>query len=350
MLVAFIYLLIVPLIVGMCIGIKRGLAELYLSGFLLMFGVFSVCYYVVIFLLHSTSMVMMARLFQIALIPFFLGGGIRFVKEREEVRLKLQDGLHCFQSERVWVVLAIALIAFQVVRVGVYEPFAFSDSQTYDALVNDMAQSGVIYGQDPRLGQPLQSLADVDARYIITSWYVYEAYMVRIAGVTTVLVTEIVLPMVILFLSYVVLWILSGVVFANQMDRRWLFLFLCGIIAEAQLVVQDAAGYMLVWPTWGKNLIASIICPVIAVLFMECVLQRRGVLYTTIALMLCSFLASNISAAGMMAVPIELGALCLAFAIAKRRPSLIVVGAFAVVPIGVEFILYKLFAAGLLFA
>lgn len=350
MLVAFIYLLIIPLIIGMCIGIKRGLAELYLSGFLLMFGVFSVCYYVVIFLLHSSSMVMMGRLYQIVLVPFLIGGVIRFIRDRKDVEVKLREGIWCFQDERLWVFLAVALIVVQIVRVGVFEPFALSDSQTYDALVNDMAQSGVIYGQDPRWGQPLQSLADVDARYIITSWYVYEAYMVRIAGIPSVLLTETVLPMVILFLSYIVLWILSGVIFSEQMNRRWLFLFLCGIIAEAQLVVQDAAGYMLVWPTWGKNLIASIICPIIAVLFMDCVMQRRSAFYTTVALMLCSFLASNISAAGMMAVPIELGALCLTFSIAKRRPALIVIGAFAVIPIGVEFILYKLFTAGLLFA
>lgn len=349
MLIIIVFFGILPFFMGMLLGTKQSVAETYLKGSLITFGVFSLCYYVVLLILRDTSMVTLGRWYQVTMIPLLILGGIRWFRGRVGYRKRLQDVVELFRRPTIWMCFALVLALFHVVRVGWFQPFALSDSQTYDALIHDMAQTGVIYGQAPRTGQILSSLSEVDPRYIITSWYVYEAYIARITGVHALIVTETVIPMFILLLSYLALWMLSECFFGGDMDRRWGFLFLCGVLSEAQLVFQDAAAYMLIWPAWGKNLVSSIICPLIAALFLRLVLQESGAVETTFLLALCSFVAANASAASMMAIPVELGALCLVFGIAKRRIGLFVVSGIAIVPIGVQFVLYKLFVSHLLF-
>ncbi len=348
--ILLIYLTIIPLLVGMVYGYQNSLAEVYLKGSLLTFGIFSLCYYLVLLVLRGTSMDLMMQAFHAALVPVLVVGAIRLFWERGSLLSNNKDWKVCLGEPRIWMVLALALIAWHIARVGFLQPFEFSDSQTYDALINDMAQTGVIYGQEPRLGTVLPSLTQVDARYIITSWYFYEAYLARLTGLHAMVVTETIIPMVVLFLSYLTLWWMSRLLFREHPQRRWLFLFLCGVIAEAQLVFQDSSAYMLIWPAWGKNVVSSIICPLIAVLFLELVQKRRSVVEVTFQLFLCSFLAANASAASMMAIPLELGALCLVFAIAKRRFGILVIGAIAVMPVAVQFLLYKLFVSQMLFS
>jgi len=339
---SFLYMALIPLFVGASITLKRGIAELYVKGFALHFSLFSICYVICMYYFKCNDLNRLSVIFRIIVIPFLLFGIYRIVRERIFYRTLVVQLYRMVCSQRFLALLALGVIAFQVIRIGILQPYTTLDSKTYDPLVHDMTVHRVIYGNDELTGQ---SIFYQNPKMLLTSWYVYEAYIAITCDVHSLILTGTVLPIFLIIMSYMVYWMIADVVF-SQNDKKWFFMLACAVVSELQTFGVDESVFRLIWPVWGKNISVNVACPMIAILLWEIANNKTLGKVNTIWLFVFSAVGVFCSAGGILAIPIEIGAICFVFTVFKRDARLLIPGFVALVPVAHQVLVYLLYLKG----
>ncbi|MBE5907616.1 MAG: hypothetical protein E7278_02125 [Lachnospiraceae bacterium] len=332
----FFYIVLVTVMVGAAFSCSRGITDLVLRGFVFQLALFSMCYYIAILIMHIKSMNVLAGMYLAIISLVGLLGAFRLVRCRRQVQTMLLEQSMLFSKNRAFVLAPIIVIVYQILRVVICEPFSISDSCEYYGLITGMVEKSEIY--------PL----GFSAKYITTTWYPYEAFLARLTGCHGVVIASTVLPFFLVLLSYCALWRLGKTIFNGDVRKNCLFILATGLISEMMLVLADSAAYMLVWPTWGKNIPPSIICPLLFALFLEQANRVHIDAKTLIWMFLLSFVAATTTAASMIAIPIQMFALALIYFFREKRIDLCLMCVVVIVPELFQFIIYVFFSRGML--
>ncbi|MBQ4361847.1 MAG: hypothetical protein II787_02890 [Lachnospiraceae bacterium] len=237
------------------------------------------------------------------------------------------------RSPAFW--LMTAFIAFQVIRLILQEPFEPRDSKTYNAIINDIAQTDHLFRNFPLTGEPVKSLSEIKLKYIMTPWYPFMSMLAVTSGLHPLIIAQTVMPAYVLILHYIVLGSLGSFLLdRKRVSDVCLFVFICAFLREITVTTSTPSIIELVWPAWGKGALAAIIVPAVLLLFSERYMPAgaHGSAKPSAApagrslfvLILCAAAGCAMSTMSVMILPIELGLLGLAWAFRQRsvRPAL----------------------------
>lgn len=340
MILAIIALLLVPTIVGIGMCKELNIAEVYAKGFLFIVSLFAVCYYTMITTSRSFTTLSLRYSIVVALAMFF--GMIRCIHRRQEIVHYMQNLRATWISNRRWFIVVTGLILFHTLRVTVMEPFQLRDSITYNALINDTIHSNLFYGYIVTTGEPAGIMMNNGAKYILAPWYILLAYIARIFHIHALVVTGTVIPCVLLLLSYAVIWEFGRLIYTTDVKRILVFTFLCGVLFETMLLGFDQAAIMLLWPFWGKNLPAMVICPLIVIQFYRAMNRVYFCWADAMWILIFSVASCCTTAATIMVIPMELGLLSLIYVVRNRSLRPVLLSLTALIPVGLELYLFFL--------
>lgn len=336
-----LYLIVTTAVMGTAAGYKKSITEKAIRGALIPMALFGVAYYISIFILRNKSLDLMTWIYYGLMVATLIGVIVYDIKvkrkEPSEAKEKDEEPI-----QKTLIGIMIAIIAYHALRLGIMEPFAISDSFAYNSYTLDSATSGLVYNNDFIAGyEDDGTVNSMPGNMKTVSWYMYEAMVARVTNTHPLIVTGTVMPVYIILLSYAVLWILGKTLFKNSINKTSVFMILCAFIMEMQLIVNDTSAFFLVWPIWGKNIVSSVICPLIIAVYYNCMKKGEITKKDTFFMTACAFIAINSTAAAMIAIPMEMGVLSLAYAIRERKVKIILPGIIASLPAVLQFALYK---------
>ena len=346
MLKTIIFLTIVPLLFNAAFEGVKSLPHSYVYGFVKIEALFSVIYYVAIFFTRSLDVVGMIYL---ALLFCTLSIGIvRVTMARKSFAVYLKVIGKKISEVGVYGYFSMAIIGIQMLRSSIFQPWEYRDTKTYTAIVNDAATNGIIYGTFEEFGSLNYSISDAGVKMIFTPWYMFEAWICRFCGIRGTLLTERVLPPILILIAYVVLYMIAKNFYADNNKCAIFLLISCCLIENLQ-VLQDQAGIMLVWPAWGKNIPVILMCPLLYLTYTSMQhMKQQEWRRALIELFVISFAACGTTAASVMVIPIMLGILAMVFCYETKTLRPLVATIIGIVPPIVYFCGYILIQKGLI--
>jgi len=340
-----VYLVILPLVMGACLETDGKVIKAYFHGVMLLLGFFGMCYYILLFGFRSNSLKTLCIMYHIALLPIAIYGfhswRCFFLKNS-----KNQELFELWKNNSLLLFILAVVVGIQLFRVVFLQVNQPRDNVTYNPLICQIVESRLIYAPPGAIEFNPMQLIGIYGKYITTPWYVFEACLASMFHVHSLVVAETIIPLFVLVVTYICLT-LFGQAFFQDSKSVIRFVLFCVLLYEAGLVLAEQSDYMLIWPMWGKNIVANIICPAVAWGFVELVYTNNNTMRKKISLMLIVFVGTVASAATMMAVPVELGGLALAYSIKQKRWFPIYIAIIGVIPCLFEFVLYYSYERGL---
>lgn len=198
-------------------------------------------------------------------------------------------------------VIMICCVLFQVTRVTVFQTQEYRDSKTYNAIVNDTVETDKFFSIVDTTGAIQWNALTVSKKYILSSWYTFEAMLSKSSGLHPLILNNTVLPGYLIILFYIVSWNMISI-FISDNRKKCLFIIILSLLYE--LEADDISNILLSWPTWGKNITATITVPIIIILWDLYIKNRLAKNVFSIILMVAAgCTASNM---GFMIMPIEI--------------------------------------------
>lgn len=157
-----------------------------------------------------------------------------------------------------------ALLAFQLFQ-AVVLTYADGDDAFYIAEATHAVNSGLMYDKLPYTGLS----TELDVRHGMAPFPIWIAYLSKISGIRTVTVAHVVLPLVLIPLTYGVFYQLGNRLFARKKDSIPLFM----IFTELLVLFGDysfstAENFMIARSRQGKAALASIMIPALFLLLL----------------------------------------------------------------------------------
>lgn len=185
-----------------------------------------------------------------------------FVRGRKKASLKvLQDAPkgkgYCVAWIGFWL-----LLLFQLIQ-AVVMVYSDGDDAFYIAEATHAANSETMYLKIPYTGWP----TILDARYGLAPFPIWIAYLSKLSGMRTVSVAHVVLPMVLISMTYAVYYLLGSKIFDKKKECVPVFL----IFTELLVLFGDYSFYtvenfMIARSRQGKAALGNIIIPVLILL------------------------------------------------------------------------------------
>lgn len=232
------------------------------------------------------------------------------------------------RSPMFW--LMIAFVAFQVIRLILKQPFEPRDSKTYNAIINDIAQTDHLFRNLPLTGEPVSSLSEIKLKYTMTPWYPFMSMLAVTSGLHPLIIAQTVMPAYVLILHYIVLGSLGSFLLGRtRVNDISLFVFICAFLREITVTTSTPSIIELVWPAWGKGALAAIIVPAVLLLFTRNYTDQKGSLFILILFTAAGCAMSTMS---VLILPIELGLLGLAQGYRNHSAKPVLYAACACIP------------------
>lgn len=273
------------------------------------------------------------RTYVVILFLIFIGLLLKSVRNKEYYREGLKQNIKFVDGHKwKWLILFIVL-GYQVFRCAFFQTIAYSDSKTYIALVNDIVETNRFYLLNDVNGSIISDISDVPQKYSLAAWYSFEAAISYLFKMHPLVIINTVLPPVIMILAYISLWLLSSLLFKNQVDKR--VSFLLAIALFYQFLNDDPAMFFLIWPTWGKNIVMSIMLPLLIYLYYTKEIGKR---FSRCMIFIVSFAACFTSTMGVFIMPMVSVIISVIDIINKRKVNMW--NMLAVVPVFMSVFIY----------
>ena len=225
--IAFMICTIVPMLIGDLLLPKESLGKQYIMGIL---GTLAI----------SQCLFLPFIIFQHRFTPYFIvyvliiAGlcGLSIVKHHQDYipRIKSILAPKGYIGEfNIWMILAVLLIAVQVVRVAVGHFFVYADNVLYIPVVHDLIETDKDYFLDYTLGVP--GARETDRKYLFTSYFPYLASICKCSGLHPAILMQTLLPIILTITTYVLVWHFGLLLFKDK-QTSWMLVLFYGILAE----------------------------------------------------------------------------------------------------------------------
>ena len=321
-------IILVPLVVGTAVTprlYEDRIVQLflnYLTGFSVILCVFTLFFYY--FLASEGSFWILSTCFAPALLFITVFSLIRlyFMRGHFKWNKKQADkGSGTGKGGSIVLYLALALILFELLRGFLMKSFSYRDDRSYIPLVNDILHTGILNGKQYLSGAYYTGMPyylQGGYKLALSSWYAFEAWMAQLSGLHPLILCNRVFPILFPAYYYMTRWILGCTLFQDKGKRYW-FLFFT-VLLNLIWNVPPQQQILLLWPSWGKNVTATVYVPMTLILHYQYGLQRgKTRVVLVLLLMVMDFAGCATSAMGALILPLETGILSVILLVRKRQ-------------------------------
>lgn len=340
-----ILLLAVPAWVGIIFAnvdksIKK-LPFLWISGQMLLLAGFQIICVPLVLAKQSVGVLICAYLLYMAAVLAW--ATVVFFRKRK------QAGIHIVRekTKSKWQNIAWAgfwaLLLFQLIQ-AVVMTYADGDDAFYIAEATQAADADIMYRKIPYTGQQ----TELNARYGLAPFPIWIAFLSKVSGVATVSVAHVILPVVLISMTYGIYYLLGNKLFAGKKECLPLFL----IFAELLVLFGDysfytAENFMIARSRQGKAALGNIVIPMLILLLLillEKVQESQKLTLKFWLLLAAALLVSCLcSTLGALLSCMLLGLTGLCAAVCYRRWKILLPLIICCIPCGVYAGLYLLF-------
>lgn len=266
-------LFVVPTVVGsLAAGIetvgkkdKMNLPLWWVCGQMLLWAGFqAICLPMVLTGERFGNVVVLFSCFLAAMVLFAVIVGIRR-RKRAAFSMRIVES-HVTQKDAVTVFLWCLVAILLILQLAVAALFAYEegDDAFYVAISVITNESDTMYVVHPYTGDP----TEIDMRHGLAPFPIWVSYVARLAGIHPATIAQIVLPVVLIVMSYSVYYLLAKKFFG---DRKKIAMFL--LIVEVMVLfggysLQSVENFLLVRTAQGKAVLANIVIPVLFLLLL----------------------------------------------------------------------------------
>lgn len=147
-------------------------------------------------------------------------------KERIKSCLNIKE---CVGNINFWMICAVLLIGFQVVRVALGHFFVYADNARYIPIINDLLETDLDYYLDYVKGVP--GAKETNVKYLFTTYFPYLASICKVSGLHPAILVQTVLPVILTVSTYNLVWH-YGLMLFKEKRNAWMFVLFFGILAE----------------------------------------------------------------------------------------------------------------------
>ena len=328
LLILILLMLMLPaLIGGLCAGLYpggRGLIFRWISGqFLLWAGFQVIC---VPMILRQMSLGKFIWVFS------GYGAVLAFLAVILEIRRRKRENLPALgpggkqdkprEGVLLWAVFG-ALLAFQLVQ-AVRLVFDDADDAYYVSVASLAESSDAMFQRSPYA----EGEMTLDYRHALAPFSIWIAFLARLSGMRTVVVAQVVLPVVLISMAYGIYYLFSRVLFPEQGGRRALFMIFVGIlILFGNYSVYTSETFLIGRSRQGKATLGSIVVPFLLFLLLS-LLKRLQEKEIVPALLYALFAAAGLagclcSTLGALLACMVMGGGGLFAAVCYKRPGVL---------------------------
>lgn len=167
----------------------------------------------------------------------------------------------------LWMICAVLLIGFQVVRVTIGHFFVYADNARYIPIINDLIETDLDYYLDYIKGIP--GAKETDIKYLFTAYFPYLASICKISGLHPAILVQTLLPIILTLSLYDTVWH-CGLLLFKEKKSSWMFVFFFGVLVET------IGGYDYTYANhaisgiyFGKKVVFTILLPFIMLFIAE---------------------------------------------------------------------------------
>lgn len=268
-----------------------------------------------------------------AMLFIAIGAEIKKKSRAGTVLQKKKDGRSKDGITTMLGVLVIAVLAIQLILV-VFLAYEEGDDAFYVATSNITVSSNTMYQILPYLGNS----TGLDVRHALAPFPIWVAFLARMSGMHAATVAQIVLPVVLIPMSYTIYYLIGRRLYENSIRRLPLFLlFIEVLVMTGGQSVYTAENFLIVRTAQGKAVLAAIVIPFMFYLFLsllQTLEQKKKIPFhfwslmgiVTISACLCST-----QGALLVSVLTAIGGICTVF-VYKKWKLLLPFGCCSVVP------------------
>ncbi|MCM1541481.1 MAG: DUF6077 domain-containing protein [Blautia sp.] len=266
---AAIFLLAIPVIVGSLFrrGVDKnmhGMVFQWVSGQIFLWACFQlIC---VPMILLGTDYIFAAGGYSVLVAVAVLAAVFRLFRNRKAVsavsRIRGTDRKKSAQAV-LWVIFW-GLLIFQLVQ-AVRMTYGDGDDAFYVAISSITQDAQTMYRKHPYSGYT----TELDARHGLAPFPIWITYLADVTGIRAVSMAHVVVPVVLIAMTYGVFYLLGGILLEEKKDGLPLFL----IFTELLVLFGDYSFYtvenfMIARSRQGKAALGSIVIPVLLLLFL----------------------------------------------------------------------------------
>ena len=244
------------------------------------------------------------------------------------------------RSPFFWIMVAIC--AFQIIRLFSLQPYQMRDSRVYNGLINDIVQTDRLYRKNRVTGQILESLTGARLKTLLSPWYPFLSMIAKVSGYHALIIINTVMPSYVLLMHYLVFYDLGYYLFDHKAGDACLFTALCAFLHEITLSFNAPTMILLMWPVWGKGILAVILIPAILVLYLLYLEQagKGNSIFIFTALVLMVIAGCSVSTMASLTIPIEIGILGIIQVFRQHSIRPVLYSICACIPVGVYLSFY----------
>lgn len=316
---------------------KNSLLLLYILETIFLLDLWTIV--VLPFLFLDKTFGMAVHTYILICVLIYIGLLIYSYKNKETFRKSIHLKFGFIKDYKWQAILLFIIIGYQVFRCAFFQTVAYSDSKTYIAIINDMLETNRFFLLNEETGNIIGDITTVSQKYSLAMWYSFEAVISYVLGLHPLIVVNTILPPIILVFSYCSLWFLSSILLKDHVSKRISFLIAIALFYQFQ--TDDPSLFFMIWPTWGKNIVMSIMVPMMVYIYYTKTLERGLARWLTL---IFSFGACFSSTMGVVIVPLLYVIISLVEIINRRKINIqdMITVTYAFVPVGVYVCLYMI--------
>lgn len=273
-------------------------------------------------------------IFAVSVAVFSGVGAMLAVRKRDWLK---RDYHRLEKSEFLYLGLFLGLVLFQLYK-AVFFSYEDGDDAYYISIAQYADTSDIMYTVDPYTG----ALAGRNFRYALAPFPMWVAAVARLSGVDVAIVSHLVLPFFLIPLTYIVYYEISGCLFKEDREKRYMLLSLAAVFEMFSNVSTSTAGtFLLTRSRQGKAALANLILPFLFLWIFRVVEAECKIRFKDAAILFVTFLAAALaSVLGNILVLIMIFALLLYMLIKKKGFVQILVIALCAIPNVIVTLLY----------
>ncbi len=272
-----------------------------------------------------------------SLVIFALGVFI-FVKNKHWIEYKERIGRipnavsKLSLESKIYSLLFILLLLGQLVMIFVFYSLDVDDFY-YNSYATSAIECNVLYRRDPNTGYA----TSFDIRHGLAMIPILQAFISSMSGIHVLVVVHRVFPLVVIPLSYLILYKIAGELFPKSTESRLQFMFLISVFRMfgcVSILVPETFLFIRTWQ--GKSLAGNIIIPLIIFIFLRLFKKERPDEHSTkwlyLVLSICIFASGAMSSLAVLLCLILTGFTGLIFAISEKNAKVFTKALVSMIP------------------
>lgn len=269
------FLIIMPSIVGLVpqyyLKRKSNFEDILIYGYLFMLSILELVGIPIVVLTNEGGYRLFLMLFSLVLFAVGIWGIVlnrRYLKKyfrSNPIKKKVEAFLDDSLETKIYFGLIVIVVLLQLVMIFVFASMD-ADDFYYNAQALTAQQFGTMYRIDANTGRSTQ----LDIRHAMALFPMWQAYVSSMTGIHVAILAHKVIPLILIPLSYFLVYRISQILFPSKKELQMIFTFLMNIWRIFGFVSYFTTETFFLLRTWqGKSFAGNFIFPAILWIFLK---------------------------------------------------------------------------------